>query len=168
MDAPTTLDTRARKLYEYFPTTDPDTQPYSVLRTQTIDEDSSGSVGYVEDVAYVDGLGRTIYALSEADPSAGDGGKYVLSGDAQYNAKGMPYLSHEPDFHPGTAIPFDVSKTLTTNTKRQVYDAFGRVREVYLQDEQLKSSASYHALGGDSFDAGDLSTDPRYSGSFTS
>ncbi|HMA97768.1 MAG TPA: toxin TcdB middle/N-terminal domain-containing protein [Polyangiaceae bacterium] len=168
VDAPTTLDSRPRKLYEYYPTTNPVTQPYSVLRTQTIDEDSNGAVGYVEDVGYVDGLGRTLYALSEADPGAGDGGKYVVGGDTQYNAKGMPYLSHEPDFHPGPAMPFDVSKTLATNTKRQVYDAFGRVREVYLQDGQLKSNAYYHALGADSFDAGDLSSDARYSGSFTS
>ncbi len=168
LESPGSLDSRPRKLYEYMPTANAQAQPYSVLRSQTIDQTTTGSIVYVEDVSYVDGLGRVIYALSEADPAAGDGGKYVVAGGALYNKKGAAYLSYEPFFHPGPAIPFPVDTVPATGTKRQNYDAFGRVTQVYLQDGLLKSTAAYHALGGDSFDAGDLSSNATYSGTYSS
>jgi RHS repeat-associated protein len=162
-----TIDEQPRAIYEYYPSPDAETQPFSTIRTQSIHENPNGSVSYVEDVVYADGLGRTIYALSEADPDEGDEAKYIVAGGARYNAKGTPYPSHEPFFSAGPAIGFALSTEPTTPTKRQIYDAFGRVREVYLQDDQLKSRAVYHALSGDSFDAGDMSEDSTYKDTFS-
>jgi YD repeat-containing protein len=165
--SPGNIDPQHRALYEYVPPGDADTTPFSSIRTQSIHENPNGSISYVEDVVYVDGLGRTIYAISEADPDKGDKGKYIVAGGALYNAKGTRYLSHEPFFGPGPAIGFPIGTQPTTATKWQKYDAFGRVKEVYLQDNQLKSRAVYHALSGDSYDAGDLSDDSTYKNTFS-
>ncbi|MGC4070653.1 MAG: toxin TcdB middle/N-terminal domain-containing protein [Polyangiaceae bacterium] len=165
--SPGELDLRPRALYEYVTPSNASTQPYSMVRSQSINESHDGKVSYLEDVAYIDGLGRSIFALGEVDPDEGDGGRYIVSGGVRYNTKGMPYLSHEPFFSDGPAIGFALSTQPTTATKRQVYDAFGRVLQVILQDDQVKSEARYHALSGDTFDAGDLSEHERYRGTYT-
>jgi RHS repeat-associated protein len=167
LTSPGSIDPQPRRLHEYFPTPNALTQPYSAVRSQTIDESPSGTIGFVEDVVYVDGLGRTIFTVREADPEAGDGGKYLVSGGALYTAKGIPYVSYEPFFHTGPAIGFPINTVPSTNTKRQLYDAYGRTIAAYLQDGQLKSTAAYHALGADSFDAGALSTGTKFSGTYS-
>jgi RHS repeat-associated protein len=158
---PTALDPRARAIFQYVPSADADAQPYSLARKQSF-HDGGASTSYVEDVTYFDGLGRTIFTLSEVDPEKGDEKKYIAAGGARYNAKGVPYLSYEAFFTDGPAVGFALNTQPTTATKSQTYDAFGRVVDVYLQDAKRKSHAVYHALSGDSYDAGDMAEGTEY------
>ena len=62
-------------IVDYFLPTDASAQPYSLVHTQTQDAESDGTASYLEAWAYVDGMGRTILTLAEADP---DGGRCAL------------------------------------------------------------------------------------------
>jgi RHS repeat-associated protein len=166
-NSPLTLNTQARQKFIYTVTPDPIAQPYSVLRTQTLDQDAAGAFSYIEDWAFVDGLGRSIFTLGEADPSAGDAGQYVVNGDVAYNQKGKPYLAHEPTFWSGSPDTFSLATQLATATKSQNFDTFGRIKQSVLQDGKVKAEVHYHALTVDTWDAGDLDATSVYAGTYT-
>ena len=72
----------------YFLTTDPAGKPYSTLHTQT--QDGTDTVdSYLESWAYVDGMGRTIVTLQEADPDPlQDAHAWIVNGLTEYDNKG--------------------------------------------------------------------------------
>ena len=60
-----------------------------------------GDGSYQESFSYVDGLGRTILSLTQADPSALDGAGWIASGLNQYDAKGETVRAYLPWFQNG-------------------------------------------------------------------
>ncbi len=146
---------------EYFLTTNPKSQPYSLLHTQTQDGSDPSVSSYRDAWAYVDGLGRTMVTLDQADPTAGDGGDFVVNGLTDYDMKGGVERVYLAWFYSGSATSFPLNIAPTTQSSRQRYDAFGRLIERYNLDGTLALRNAYHTLAQDAYDAADLSTGPH-------
>ena len=127
----------------------------SLLVSKTQDGEDSYANEYHETYAYVDGLGRTVVTLSEADP-AKDGFDYVAEGLTDYDQKGAArrkYLAWE---YSGDPAQYDLSKPTTSAYGQQRYDAFGRAVETIGLDGTITLRTKYHALSADAWDAEDI------------
>ncbi|MCU0692414.1 MAG: FG-GAP-like repeat-containing protein, partial [Polyangiaceae bacterium] len=143
--------------YEYFTTTDWRVRPFSIVHVRARDDRGDGSsVSYHESYGYMDGLGRTLVTLMEADPSRGDLGAWVASGTSDYSAKGLPIRTYKPWFWSGNPLAFPLSGTPSTPFSQRVYDAFGRPIVDYAPDGGILLQRVYHALQNESWDANDL------------
>lgn len=149
--------------YSYFLPTDPSTSPVTTMVARSQDGSDPANPEYYEAYTFVDGLGRPLVTLSEADATAGDGGDWVVSGVVDYDAKGAPARAYENWFHTGAANTFSLSSGPTTDSSRQQYDAFGRPIAQYGLDGQLESRTDYHALSQDVWDPEDLTPGPHQS-----
>ena len=154
--APGTLSAAPASTYEYFPTGDASTTPYSLVVTHEQDGETVDEASYHDSYSYIDGLGRHIAALSEADPVNGDGGDYVVSGFTDYSAKGVPIRQYQAFFWDGDAQQFPLDTAVTTRFTSQQQDAFGRTTFSYRLDGEIAQFVRYHALSADTFDALDL------------
>ena len=154
---PGQLSALPSETYTYLVPQDATVAPYSRLITKTQDGTDETSTETFEQHAFIDGLGRPLAVLSEADPSKGDGGDWVVSGITHFDKKGAPLRAYESAFHSGTPQAFNLGATPTTDSTSQQYDAFGRSIAVFGLDGQMKSRAVYHALSQDMWDAEDLS-----------
>ncbi len=146
---------------EYYLTTDPVNQPYSLVHTQAQDGADPSVASYHDTWAYVDGLGRTLITLQEADPSAGDGAPWIASGAAVYDAKGAAQSGYLPWFYAGTPTAFPLSAAPATAYKRMRYDAFGHTVQSFNLDGSIAAQVVYHALSTDVWDAEDLAPGPH-------
>lgn len=136
---------------------------YSVMRTRTADGTTETSTDYRESYSYIDGAGRTRVTLAEADTTAGDGGKWIVTGVTRLNAKGGVLLAFSPYFSNASATAFPLATTPSSKYKRQLYDAFNRPWRAYELDGTLVSQQRYHALSSDTSDAEDLTVaSPHY------
>lgn len=144
--------------YVYSLPSDASTTPYSTMVVRSQDGANPPSVEYIEQHSFIDGLGRPLAVLSEADSAAGDGGDWVVSGVVQFDAKGAPRRAFESFFYTGAAASFSLGTTPTTDFTTQRYDAFGRVVEAFGLDGQAKVRSYFHALSRDVWDAEDLAT----------
>jgi len=151
--------------YEYVVPKDWTVAPYTVLVTRTQDGATPNDPEYHETFQYGDGLGRGIVALSEADPTAGDGGGFVAGGETDYTSKGEALHVFESHFWSGDPAAYPLGAVLPLQSTSQAYDAFGRVAEAYGLDGRIKLANKYHALSADRWDAGDLTPGP-HQGSF--
>ncbi len=142
--------------YAYSLPSDASTTPYSNMVVRSQDGANPASVEYIEQHSFIDGLGRPLAVLSEADSPAGDGGDWVVSGVVHFDAKGAPRRAFETFFHTGVAASFSLGTTPTTDFTSQRYDAFGRVVEAFGLDGQAKVRSYFHALSRDVWDAEDL------------
>ncbi len=127
----------------------------SILTSLTQDGASESIATYHKTYAYVDGLGRTVLTLSEADPGK-DGFEYVAEGLTDYDQKGAArrkYLAWQYD---GDPLAYDLSKPTTTAYGQQRYDAFGRAVETIGLDGTITLRTKYHALSADAWDAEDI------------
>jgi RHS repeat-associated protein len=147
---------------EYQTTPDSVVQPYSKVLVRTQDGPTTDDDEYREAWVFVDGLGRPITTLSEADPGAGDGGDWVTGGAMFYSRKGSTTAKYAPWFHNGSAATFSVGAAPPTDFTFSEYDAFGRVRSAYGFDGKTVAEKDYHALSEDVHDAADLTMGPRY------
>ncbi len=152
---------------EYFLTTNPATQPYSLLHTQTQDGADPSVSSYRDAWAYVDGMGRTLVTLDQADPLNGDGGDWVANGLTEYDLKGAVERVYLAWFWSGNPTTFPLSSYAATKSSRQRYDAFGRLIERYNLDGTIALRNVYHALSQDAYDAADLGVGP-HSGTYAS
>ena len=146
---------------EYLLTTNPKSKPFSLLHTQTQDGSDPSINSYRDAWAYVDGMGRTILALDQADPLNGDGGDWVAAGLTEYDQKGAAMRAYLPWFYTGSPQTFLLKSAPPTNYQRQRYDAFGRLIETYGLDGQITLRNTYHALSQDASDAADLAAGPH-------
>ncbi|MFN0246523.1 MAG: toxin TcdB middle/N-terminal domain-containing protein, partial [Kofleriaceae bacterium] len=71
----------------YLPTTDAASQPYSRVHVMT-QVGTEASPVTTHAWSYVDGLGRTILTVGEADRAHGDAGAWIVSGWMAYDARG--------------------------------------------------------------------------------
>lgn len=154
--------------YEYLIPDDPSVAPYSIVRTREQDGANPNVDSYRERFAFIDGLGRTLAELAEADPAAGDGGDFVVSGVVERDAKGSPLRQYEPFFWSGPALAYPLDLRPTSGSTGRRHDAFGRPIAAYGLDGQMKARVDYHALSRDVWDAADLAPGPHRGSYLTS
>ncbi|MBK8997997.1 MAG: RHS repeat-associated core domain-containing protein [Myxococcales bacterium] len=176
---PTTLlalSPKASVKVEYFLPPDLGSTPtkpvsYSLIHTSTHDGEALSDDAYLESWSYVDGLGRTLVTLSEADPSlpsqGGDGAQWVASGQVVFDGKGALQRKYLESYYAGTAKAFPFAVVPSTPYGTQTYDAFGRQITTTDLDGTVTLYSSYHALSTDMWDAADLSPGP-HQGTFAS
>lgn len=135
---------------------------HSLIHTRTQDGASeTDGEEWMESWAYVDGFGRTLVTLSEADPSTGegqgnDGGGWVVGSLIEWDQKSAVAKKYMPFFWDGDPQSFDYSGQPSTEYGRQRYDAFGRQVQTFDLDGTITLQSRYHALGTDLWDAADL------------
>jgi len=100
---------------------------------------------------YVDSLGRAMLTLSQADPSAGDEGQWVVSGMPK-RLGGLVTDVYEPWFYSGDPANHPLAALTPTSTRFE-YDPFGRMNVVRALDGTLISQRVYRALGVEDIDA---------------
>ncbi len=136
-------------------------RPFWIVHTQTQDgvDDSDGSVRNA--YAYVDGLGRAILTIQQADPLAGDKGAWIAGGLTEYDNKGAARRAFLPWFTSEDPLLFNLAAVPSTAYGRQRYDAFGRQVQTFGLDGTITLQSAYHALGVDKWDAADLTPGPH-------
>jgi RHS repeat-associated protein len=139
---------------------------YSILHTLTHDGTAIGDNEYLENWAYVDGFGRTLVTLSEADTTAGDTAAWIASGQVRYDGKGAVARKHLDSFYNGLPKAFPFGTLPTTPFGTQKYDSFGRQVETTDLDGTVTLKSFYHALSTDLWDAADLSASHTAQGTY--
>lgn len=137
-------------------------EPVSKMRTMVHDGATLIDPSYREAWAFVDGLGRTIATLDEADPDANDPAPWIVNGLTDYDAKGAARNAYLAWFYGGTPETFALSSVPPTRYGRKRYDAFGRGLQTYGLDGATTLFNVYHALSSDAWDAADLAPGPHY------
>jgi RHS repeat-associated protein len=160
-DHPGQLAPRPKATYQYLLTDEPDVSPYSIVVTRELDGKTASEDSYHEKYVYLDGLGRALAGLNEADPTAGDGGQYVVGGVRAYNSRGAEAKEYETFFWDGDPLEYPLSLVPSTNASAVEVDAFGRTTLAYSLDGTLRSMTQYHALSQDLWDAEDLKAGPH-------
>jgi len=159
-DPPMLSDLASVKV-EYFLPADWTKTPYSLVHTRTQDGADHDVDAYQEAWGYVDGLGRTLVTLAEADPNAGDGGDFVANGFVDYDKKGAARRAFLAFFFTGDPTKFPLGTTPSSPYGSQRYDAFGRQLETFGLDGTLTLRSVYHPLSQDNWDAADLGPGPH-------
>lgn len=139
------------------------TTPYSKVRTLLQDGATPAVSSFVESWDYVDGLGRGLVTITQADPTAGDAGAWIASGRTDLDAKGAAYRAYRNAFFTGDPAAFPLAAAPATAFTRVRRDAFGRAEETYGLDGATTMRTVHHAMSTDSWDAADLDvTGPHY------
>jgi len=133
--------------------------PVSHMVSKTLDGSSDTDAQYHETHAFVDGLGRNVATLSEADPDAdfGDGYPWIAAGFVDYDKKGAPRRVYVPVAYAGTVQVFLLHPVAPPGTDHAQTrnDAFGRAIETIGLDGKVRSRTKHHALSVDRWDAED-------------
>jgi RHS repeat-associated protein len=130
--------------------------PYQVVRTQT----RSGASSYHDSYQYIDGSGRPLVSVSQADTSAGDGGPWIVSGLDDLNGDGTPKRLYRPRFYSGNPLAVPIVHPSGTAAVEYTRDALGRVLQVR-DTGVLVHKTQYLGLTTFQFDAEDLGTGPN-------
>jgi RHS repeat-associated protein len=157
---PTALASRVSASIEYRPTIDPITKPYSIVITRKQDGPLVTDSQYHETWDFVDGLGRRMATLREADRSAGDTGDYIVSGATGFDAKGAAVRTYDSWWHLGTPTSFNLAIPAATQYSSRLIDAFGRTTAEYGLDGKLTYAYRYHAASVDHLDVTDIEAGP--------
>ncbi|MFI5297732.1 MAG: toxin TcdB middle/N-terminal domain-containing protein [Polyangiales bacterium] len=160
-EVPGVLSAQPSVTIEYRLTTNPEGQPYSVVRSTTHDGASESDASYREAWAYADGMGRAIVTLEQADPSQGDAAPWIAKGLTEYDAKGAARRAYRAWWYSGDPALFPLESAATAKYGEQQYDAFGRIVVSYNLDGQVSMIRRYHALSADAWDAEDLGPGPH-------
>ena len=127
---------------EYVLPSEADPRAVSLLITYTQDGNTHDEDSYHRTYTYVDGLGRTVATLSEADP-IDDGFGWVVDGLTDYDQKGAErrkYLAWTYDDPPET---YDLSLPSPAKYGKQRYDAFGRAVQTHGLDGRTTLLTKY-------------------------
>ena len=103
-----------------------------------------------------DGFDATLATVTQADPSAHDGGAWTVTGLTEWSASGMlakRYVAKFWNGDPRTEVP-----TATPDLKfvSYTYDAIGRPLQTLGLDQTAVAKVVYHPLSTETYDAEDL------------
>jgi RHS repeat-associated protein len=141
--------------------------PYSTVVTQVQNGASANVAQYATSWSFVDGMGRTLASLSQADPSAGDGGNWIVSPSPSYDAKGAVQTAYLPFFFTGAPSAYPLNTLPTTGASRMNYDAFGRTIATSAPNGD-PTQTYYHPMSTEAWDAEDLKVGGPHYGTFAS
>jgi RHS repeat-associated protein len=136
--------------------------PASRIHSMSQDGAKAEDAVYRDEWTYVDGLGRPIATLSQADSTAGDEGDWIVSGVVDFDGKGGTRRAYRPWFWSGDPATFAWGVRPTSSYQRVRYDAFGRTLELFATDTTPVLTNMFHALSVDSWDAEDRAPGPHY------
>ncbi len=140
---------------------------HSIIHTQTQDAETiADGSNYLESWSYVDGFGRTLVTLQEADNTE-DGAPWIASGQVAFDNKAAVERKHLESFYSGTPKVFPFGAVPSAPYGSQRYDAFGRPKFTTDLDGTITLYSAYHALSTDMWDAADLEAGP-HAGTFAS
>jgi len=127
--------------------------PYQKVELGARDGDGSAP-RYRASWVWTDPFGHATATVHQADPSAGDGGPFIVSGQVQRDVRGLVTTSYQPRFDTvdtssNTPPPLSTSVASTTAN----YDSFGRVVQSFGLDGHANGKTVYHAVSTDGFDA---------------
>ncbi len=147
---------------EYFLPPDLTTSPsaparYSIIHTMTQDAADLEDEDYLESYSYVDGMGRTLATLAEAETS----GDWIVSGQLAYDTKGAVQRKFLESYYTGSPMSFPFGATPNTPYGSKGYDTFGRVVFITDLDGTVTLFSNFHALSTDIWDAADLGPGPH-------
>ena len=135
-------------------------RPYSIIHTRAQNGASDADAAFRESFAYVDGLGRTIVTLDQADPGA-DGHAWVVHGLTTFDAKGAERRRYLAAFWDGDPRAYPLAQVPAAPYSSHRYDAFGRAVQEMGLDGAVTQQSAYHALSVDLWDANDLAPGPH-------
>jgi RHS repeat-associated protein len=161
IEHPGQLSALPSSTYEYLLPDDASVAPFSIVIAHQQDGKELNDGSYRDAYSYIDGLGRPLVALGEADPLAGDDGDFVAMVMKDYDAKGATLRAYESFFWTGEGLEFPLSVLPSRGFVSQQHDAFGRPIADYGLDGQVKVYRRYHAVSQDVFDALDLKPGPH-------
>jgi RHS repeat-associated protein len=145
---------------------------HSIIHTETQDGEMLDDESYLESWAYVDGLGRTIVTLSEAEPepnqTQSDAQRWIVGNLSEWDQKSALRRKYLEFFYPGDPMTFNFGSKPNGPYGRQRYDAFGRQLQTFDLDGTVTLQSEYHALSTDLWDAADLEPGGTHAGSFAS
>jgi RHS repeat-associated protein len=163
-DQPGIVSSIPARINEYH-LTDETGLPVSHMVSRTLDGDDTTNDPYYTTHAFVDGLGRGVANLSEADPDTalGDGYPWVASGFADYDKKGAVRRAYVPFAYTGSVDAFmqNLVPAAGTDYAQTRNDAFGRPLETIGLDGKVSSRTRHHALSVDRWDAEDIGPGPH-------
>ena len=133
-----------------------DATPYTVTISRVQNGDSPNVDSYSETQTYRDGLGRAIAMFAPADPTAGDTGDWVVTGEATYDTKGATLRAYDARFVSGSPTAALGGAPAVDPLQIAEYDAFGRSVRSYGYDHSLEVFVALHALSNDVYDAADF------------
>jgi RHS repeat-associated protein len=130
------------------------------IHTQTAIASPLSVNAWQDSWSYVDGLGRPLATLTQADPNptSGDGAPWIAHGLTDWTPAGLvarSYVAMPWTGDPATATAPPVPKAGLASMST-TYDALGRVLQTTGFDVSLTSKSVYHALSVDRWDAEDL------------
>jgi RHS repeat-associated protein len=149
---------------QYLLPSDAAATPFSTIVTSVQDGVSAGDATYRQVVTLVDGLGRSILAGEQADPSAGDPAPWIVDQVTTYDAKGAAAVVHQPWF--AATMPPSLPLEPASASSHARFDAFGRAIETYGIDGAQTLRNVYHAVSVDRWDAADLQAGGPHQGTF--
>ncbi|MBI5535278.1 MAG: VCBS repeat-containing protein [Deltaproteobacteria bacterium] len=130
-------------------------RPVSMLVTHSQDGANDSVEEYHDSYAFVDGLGRTVVTLSEANQAL-DGFQWIVQGLTDYDVKGAARRKYLAWGYSGDAVLYNLSAPSPAQYGQQRYDAFGRAVETIGLDGTVTLQTKYHALSADAWDAEDI------------
>jgi RHS repeat-associated protein len=98
---------------------------------------------------YLDGIGRRLLTLTQADPAAGDGGTWRVSGLPELDRRLRVVGTFEPWFYSGDPASHPLARPSTPETLRGL-DHFGRLLSIKRPDGVVVITHAYGALEIDS------------------
>ncbi len=118
-------------------------RPYSIVHTQTQDGSTDLLQSYRGAFGFVDGFGRALLSFAQADPSAGDGGGWILGGLTVRDTKGATEYAYLASFWNGsdpTAYPIAQAATTASGPASTCHDAVRSARCRRLRSTAQSSS----------------------------
>lgn len=141
---------------------------FSIVHTFSQDGADPTVSSYLEQFAYVDGLGRTFVTLKEAEPASGTSvPRFIVSGLTDYDDKGSVRFRYLEQFQTGSPTAFAFAAPSAEPRKSLTYDAFGRTVSTTDYDRTPTLLNLYHALSVDHYDAEDQSAGTHQNTFFT-
>jgi hypothetical protein len=153
-------------VHEYLLTQNANQQPYSFVHSRALDGADASVDSYRDTWTIFDGSGRGLVTLSQADPSAGDGGAWIADGLTKYDAKGEVERKYLPWYWTGDPRQFPLGVAPATAFASEERDAFGRVVRRRALDGTVGLLVQHHALAVDEWDAADLEPGGGHAGTY--
>jgi RHS repeat-associated protein len=153
------------KTYEYI--VPADGRPVVGVHTRTHRGATKTDASYGDSWDYSDALGRPLVSVVPADKANGDGGDWIVQGVVDLDARGRAVRAYAPWFWSGDPSRFPFGTRPATEHESREYDGFGRLVARRAVDGAVVERTVFHPLSSEHWDAGDLATNGKHAGTYS-